>query len=383
MKIGILTLPLHTNYGGNLQAFALMHALKSMGHEPVLIDRDIDYEHSIDFALLLIKRFFMKFVLGKQQIELYKELNKVAVRDFTGSKVLNFIYMYINPRTKKYTSSSQLRTVIADYNLQAIIVGSDQVWRSKYTPNILDYFLSFAKKTHIKRISYAASFGVSELRLNFIRKTIIKNCLKNFDFIGVREDSGVELCKQYFGVHATQVVDPTLLVDKEIYMQVVKNSNTKISSTKNLLVYFLDFDADKKIAVSLIADELALTPVNANGYAGDKERPLVERVSPSVEDWIEGFMSAEFVITDSFHACVFSIIFNKPFIAYGNAQRGLTRFTSLLNLFSLNDRLILSSSELTTDKILFALDWNEINRNLLVFKNNSLDILADSLQEKS
>ncbi|WP_010136856.1 polysaccharide pyruvyl transferase family protein [Ochrovirga pacifica] len=102
---------------------------------------------------------------------------------------------------------------------------------------------------------------------------------------------------------------------------------------------------------------------------------IEDRIFPTVTSWIRGFVDAKFAIVDSFHGCVFAIIFNKPFIAFGNKERGLTRFTSLLKLFKLEDRLILNSDDLTVEVMNATIDWKIVNRILKENKTVSEEYL--------
>ena len=154
-----------------------------------------------------------------------------------------------------------------------------------------------------------------------------------------------------------QVLDPTLLIKKEDYIQLFEKN--KVSESKgNLLVYILDEIPEKSELINKIAEEKKLIPFKVNSKVGKGGLSLPEYIQPTVEEWIRGFYDAEFVVTDSFHACVFSILFNKPFIVYGNENRGLSRFTSVLNIFGLEERLLKNLSEYRQfDEI----DWNRVN----------------------
>ena len=127
-----------------------------------------------------------------------------------------------------------------------------------------------------------------------------------------------------------------------------------------------------------VSKEKGFTPFCVNSKYDNEEAPLEERIQQPVEKWLRAFYDAEFVITDSFHACVFSIIFNKPFIVYGNKERGYARFESLLNLFALEDRLV--SSPYEVNKALQAtIDWNRVNSIRKQMKEKSLSFLAKNL----
>ena len=110
----------------------------------------------------------------------------------------------------------------------------------------------------------------------------------------------------------------------------------------------------------------------------DINQPIEKRIAPSVEQWLHGFYDAEFVVTDSFHACVFSILFNKPFVAIGNAGRGISRFTTLLTLFGLKDRLIIDISEYSGN---VSINWNKVNSLLNEYRRYSLDYLSECLNK--
>lgn len=132
-------------------------------------------------------------------------------------------------------------------------------------------------------------------------------------------------------------------------------------SKGNLLCYILDETEEKKALIKRIADEKGLKPFNVKSQSDDINSPVSERIQPPLEQWLRGFYDAEFVVTDSFHACVFSILFNKPFIVYGNIERGLSRFTSFLEIFGLKDVLF---TNMSGDIQLKDFNWTKINSSL-------------------
>lgn len=114
-----------------------------------------------------------------------------------------------------------------------------------------------------------------------------------------------------------------------------------------------------------------------NSDIDDDTLPLEQRIKMPVEQWLRSFDDAEFVLTDSFHGCVFSIIFRKQFLAIGNKERGLSRFLSLLTLFSLRNRLILSPDEYKSN--LSSIDYDKVQDRLLSFQNKSFSFLKTNL----
>lgn len=368
MKIGILTLPLHTNYGGILQAYALQTVLRRMGHEVCLLEE----EHNLRLPLwkspfVYSKRIF-KNILGHHMPIFYeKEINRKIhletpiIQQYTDL----FIRSNINRRIVK--DFSEIRK--SDYD--AIVVGSDQIWRPKYFRNIQHAYLDFTKGWNIRRIAYAASFGTDEWEYSPKQTKQCAKLLKRFDLISVRELSAVSLCKDHFGLFAVNLVDPTMLLDKRDYIRLFETAGTPQSSG-DLLCYVLDETPEKAAFIAKFAEENRLTPFRVNSMVEDSMAPLLERIQPPVEQWLRGFYDAKFVITDSFHACVFSILFNKPFYVFGNKGRGISRFVSLFNMFTMED----GSPVFQCDKIINGnIDWLNINIRVQDYRDQAIAFL--------
>lgn len=111
----------------------------------------------------------------------------------------------------------------------------------------------------------------------------------------------------------------------------------------------------------------------------DRLAPLKDRIALSVSDWLKSLYYADFIFTDSFHGCVFSIIFNKPFVLYVNNQRGRARFDSLLTLFVLHDRVICKSDDLVSINLCKKIDWTHINEKRQSMAVDSINFLKNSL----
>jgi hypothetical protein len=379
MKIGILTLPLRTNFGGILQAYALQTALKRMGYETILIESKKDSLYPFPLwkvPFCYAKRLFYKYVLMKKDaIEIFYEHNKKKRNAVITQRMQLFKDKYIFPKIE----IKKLRSLYNENNLDAIIVGSDQVWRVKYySNNITEAYLSFAKRWKIKRIAYAASFGSSEWEYTEKQTELCRDLIQKFEALSVREDTGVLLCKQYFNVDAQHVLDPTMLLNIQDYIQLF-NSDETPKSSGDLLVYFLDNTIEKEKIIDMIVSQKGYVPFRAYVKIEDKTFSLDKQVALSIEQWLRGFYDAEFVLTDSFHACVFSILFNKPFFVFGNKERGLSRFVSLLRLFDLEERLIFSSAEIES-KFTLSFDWESINKKLETLKKMSYRYLTEALK---
>ena len=167
------------------------------------------------------------------------------------------------------------------------------------------------------------------------------------------------LCRKFLGVNASHVLDPTMLLDVQDYIDLVESANVP-KSKGTLLYYILDETKPTTDLISRLADKTGLIPFHGNSRVEDWSAPLAERIQPPVEQWLRGFMDADLVITDSFHACVFSIIFNKKFIVMGNSHRGTARINSLLRTFG---------SEPSSERLA---KLNELRVEGLIFLSNAL-----------
>lgn len=367
MKIGILTLPLHTNYGGILQAYALQTILERMGHEVKVIEQQQKKRPLWKMPIIYSKRVIRNLRGCKCPIFYEQKMKKELpiLRQFTNK----FIKEYIHIITYKSLNS------INQNEYDAYIVGSDQIWRPKYYPNIKNAFLSFTNGWNVKRIAYAASFGTDKWEYTAKQTQDCSKLAHHFDGISVREKSGIQLCQQHLQIEAQHVLDPTMLLEKEDYVRLIQSPNIT-KNTGNLLVYILDETPDKILLINKIANEKKLKPLYVNSKIENINAKLEERIQPPVEQWLSGFLNASFVITDSFHACVFSILFKKPFIVYGNKERGIARFTSLLNMFNLQNRFITSSTEYTAVE---DFDYDNVYEKLNEMRNSSKSFIESIL----
>jgi hypothetical protein len=379
MKIGIITLPFNWNYGGILQTYALQVALKKIGHEPYTINRDTA-PMSLKLKLLsYVRRLILKIVFRKDVVVRTwpTKIEEKQIRQHTD----RFIREHVKT-TDLFKSETDFKN-IEKYKFKAFVVGSDQVWRPKYSPVLKNHFLGFTSNfTDVKRIAYAASFGVDNWEFSSKQTRICSNLAQKFDQISVREDSAVNLCIEKLKVKSVVTLDPTMLVDKEQYIELVEKDKTpKLSGT--LLNYILDFSSDKEKIVDQVAREFEIQPVSIMPKGIFREvgkNRINDCVCPPVTNWLRGFIDAEFVVTDSFHGTVFSIIFNKPFLAIGNAKRGITRFSSLLRILNLEDRLVLDYDESIVDKIKTPINYEKVNEILNVKRQEAYRFLEDSLK---
>lgn len=312
MRIGIITQPLYANYGGVLQNWALQQVLIKLGHEPITIDY-LPTRSIKSFILSTIKSLILWFIPLRRRKFLQRKYKRKYL--FEG-----FIARHIKKTEVCYQYSMNY---IEQYKLEALIVGSDQVWRPMYNDCLYDMFLQFAENFKGKKIAYAASFGVDNWEFSDEQTKICSSLIKQFDVISVREYSGKSLCKNYLGVDAVNVLDPTLLVSKDEYIKLCVD--IPVVKERFLAAYVLDSsdEVDK-----IIAEEASRRGLIVRRYSADAKAEL------TVEEWIAIFRDASFVVTDSFHGTVFSILFENPFRCVANRDRGNARFEDLLDKYN-------------------------------------------------
>lgn len=351
MKIGILTQHFLLNYGGIIQNFALQQVLLKLGHGPLTFEHDTCYSRT---------RWFLRTVKQILRTRSFHNLPLYPVyKGRIGNK--NFI-KFVLKNIKSVPVKDFIPLLTAKYGIDAYIVGSDQVWRPAFNlgSRLGNMFLDFADD-QVKKLSYAASFGCREWEYTKEQEQMCSKLAKRFNAISVREASGIELCKQHFGVDATLVLDPTLLLTKEDYKKVCADIPTK---DKHVFVYSLVI-SDKVLAVASSISQKTGLPVVVK-QAGDKVKK-----EDTIEDWFAEFRDAEYVVTDSFHGMVFSIIFNKPFSIVMNPSGGNDRYISLLSQLGLMERIIKDNQISNLESI----NWDGVNKKLEVLRHESMNFL--------
>lgn len=371
-KISILTQPLHTNYGGTLQAYALQKVLKDMSFDVETINYRSKEVSDFRKLLSMLKQFLKGTknyqYISREQQKIQLLHNKFIKENITLSYEINTL--------------EELKNYFGNNRVGAIVVGSDQVWRAEYSPRIESYFLDFLyEDKNIKKISYAASFGSDEWNFsqNLTKKLI--EYINDFDSVSVREKSAVNLCKEKLAVIADHVLDPTLLLNRDDYINLFNDEKTE--NTGKIFSYILDGNEKKNKLIQKVSNYMGGKQVFRKQPL-KKNKIFITDLSkyqyPSIESWLKSFYEAEFIVTDSFHGTVFSIIFNKPFISIKNKERGNSRFESLLKIFELEDRLIDVNESCIEEIISKEINYTEINLKLIKLREYSKAWLLNSLK---
>ena len=377
MRLAIISLPLHVNYGGILQSYALKKELESMGHEVVVIDRKVKmpFPKWWKAPLIYMNRALKSLKGGSDAPEVFREYRCMKEYPVLSRELKPFVDAEIAPL--KIDSYKDIKK--GDFD--GFVVGSDQVWRPRYFGRIEDAFLEFTRGWDVKRISYAASFGTDSLEFDSETLRICAGLLDSFDAVSVREDSAVTMCDEWLDCdRAVHVLDPVMLVDVADYHKIADGAKTRRAEGK-IMTYILDQSDNKKAIAALVKSWTGKDIEDFSVNPHDRRIPVDERVVPPLEEWLSGFADADFVVTDSFHGCVLAILFHKPFIAMGNGQRGMARMRSLLEMFGLDQRLVHGiDPEDDGEFFLSQPDWIAVDAVLAEHRAAARRFLADALK---
>lgn len=386
-KIGLLTLPIYTNYGGILQIVALYEYLTSIGKEPILLERyqRESFTHQLGLALVKALPSFMFMSsaaksagVAPKRRSLVTRLRHLWLKDrrLRAYELHRpFIHRHLANRSGPLYSSSQMKEAVRDLALDAVIVGSDQVWRSEYQPrgSMGDYFLGFISDSVARKISYGASFGSNSWEYTSLTDRVSK-LLADFDFVSVREESGVGICRDALKRQDVyHVLDPTMLVPLSFY-ETLTNGVPTAKKEKQLLEYILDDSGVYAEMGERVASGMWDCYTVRKLVLDSNTAPL------TVPAWLRAFRESDFIITDSFHGVVFSLLFNREFVAILNRGRGADRFISLLGQLNLTNRLVYEVSvEHLENLARTPIDYAAVNARLDALRVNSTAFLRRAL----
>ena len=377
MKLGILTVPVRGNFGGILQAYALQRTIESFGHEAYIINPDYkDPASLLEKIRVYTPRIFNKYCLRKDTA-IKKELFQ---REFIRNRC-RYTWQFID-RNLKLCSIHNLKE-LNSMGFDGYIIGSDQIWAHRYNigyfgnSDLYDTFGNFIKDKCNRIFSYAPSFGIDKFD-DFSSKEInkISRLLRNYVGVSCREDSGTEFIKSSLAYeHAITTLDPTLLLEKQDYISLFSNYTKSYFTQRNqgaIVSYFLDYDSNKENILKHIEKKLCRKSVEINNQNySEPQYPL--------EYWLHSIATCDFVVTDSFHATVFSIIFEKPVITVSNSYRGNTRLYNLLSKVELQSQLIHSREDID-DSILYPVVKDRIKK-IHSYKLSSMQFIKNCIEK--
>ena len=373
IKIGIITYHFVNNYGACMQAWALQQYLIRRGFASEIIDyRPSHLEEGGTF--FCPKSFRDIFSLG------FLILLKIrhVIGNFSQSKGLKkakfeeFHKRYFVLSSKKFFEGDSLEALSSEYDL--FICGSDQIWNSSRQYGIDEnYFLNFVKED-FKKVSYAASFGKKTLDNRYSSR--IRSLLKNFKAISIREPSGIKVLREIGISHAEHVLDPTLLIGGD-YENAIEPSFTKpyafsyVLRSKNM-ANKVNLSVSKLFNLEIISSE------NLKGHT--------DVLSPW--EWVGHFKKAKYIITNSYHGTLFSIIFKKPFIFVALSGKKVEyneRAVSLLSCVGLENNIVTDCDPAKIEEILENTNFKNAYYKLSQMRYNSekfVDDVIKSILEK-
>lgn len=344
-KIGILTFHSVSNYGAVLQAYALNKTILDKGYDCEIIDYQnnvMKKEYNV-FSKSKINLKHPRLMLNDiLMIPYIKKRNKIFSK---------FRENYLNISQKKYNENS-----FPDENeYVGIIAGSDQIWNFNCNGNDRHYFLDFVDKSKSQCYSYAASLGAKSLSDN--TKSIYKELLKGFKEISVREHSAALLLKDILDRDIITSIDPTLLLTKKAWEELKKDTMEK----NYVLVFLMSHSDEILLHAYQFAKKKKKKLIYVNMYKARQPKYYNSIYSATPQEWLGLIANADYIITNSFHGTVFSIIFERQFTVLPIKDKGKNeRLIQLLGITGLEERLQDSSKDFVENTI----NYTVVNKNI-------------------
>lgn len=370
MKIGMITFSRSRNYGAVLQTYATYNYLSNLGNKVEIIDyvpKRYDFrKQNIPYLLRGTKwnKNFVTRFLWKNVV--YKNLRKNH----------KLFWEFISNKTNLTSSIYNENDLsIFENSYDVVISGSDQIWNSDFTDDKMPekpFFLSFVgDKT--KKYSYSSSFGKSELSVD--EEATVLNLLSRYDYITTRENTGLSIIKN-LGLDGKVILDPTLISGSELWNTMCSD---RIIKEKYMLFFQIFPNSNRLEKCKKIAEKKGLKLFVIVPNINDKYRIKGTNVIvlPTVEDWLSYFKYADFIVTDSFHATAFSIMFERQFLVDSNVTYN-NRMATLLGNLNLENKMcnLLKEDSFEFDSI----DYSIVSPKLNSIREDSKEIIKKMLE---
>lgn len=362
-QVLIRTLPLSAgNYGGILQAYALQQALRDLGFDAVT-ERSAPSSPQVTTG-------------GRLKDGTKRALSHLGIRGGRESWVAATVKHEVDAALNEFVARHILQVDQVPLSVghaaesySGFVSGSDQVWRARWSDVPRCLWNDIDARDSRPRLSYAASFGIDDLS-EYSAEALAQSSrlAQRLTAVSVREESGVNLCKQEWGVEAERHLDPTMLVDLARYRALSDAAVIDDAAEGGVVTYILDRASRAQGAADQIAERRSThvvhlttpTPPSLRAYRRAKDHYRRR----SVEEWLTNIAAADFVVTDSFHGTVFAILFNRPFVSIVNRSRGASRFTTLLSTFGLEHRLVEPGQGVDPALMEDDTDWVAVNATI-------------------
>lgn len=332
-KVGIINWWYVNNRGAILTNYALNEMVKELGYDA----------YTINFV------------------------HPIERKNFPGSFAEDFANKYIK-RTRWIDTYNELKTLNND--IGTFICGSDQIFRyfcAAAHSNI--FYMGWVDAVKNKLLSYSASFAINKFDATTSQTALVKHWLKRFDNLSVRELDGVDIMRDTFGLKATQVLDPVFCIDKQKYYDMAEKSTDKIN--EDFIAYYIMWptEENKKI-VEYVKNKLGVSKV------------VHLNPNMSIENWLWYIQNAKFVVSDSFHASCFSMIFHRQFAIIPNPNEYPSRFLTVDKLCGLSSRFFYNNNDIYNSKDLFEpIDWSFYDEKVGKEVERSVAWLRNALNE--
>jgi hypothetical protein len=364
MKIGILTFHRALNYGAVLQCYALYEFLREEGYDVEIIDYricSIEKEHRL---FLFDKRYSLR-----ENIKIFiSRIIKYYDRKKCRKNFDQFIFDSLNISIDSYRKSSEIPAIYDIY-----ILGSDQIWNPRILDGFDDVFLGrFPMKQKSKIIAYAASMG-NEHDLKDESLQYLGNSIASFNSVSVREKSLADFLFPILNVQLPVVLDPTLLVDRDVFDKIAIKPNV---STKYVLLFLLGKDTEAISFANNIANQINAKVIRISAFQSIYMKRKNDYSALSPNEFCGWFKYADCIVSLSFHGTAFSLLFRKDFYCLENKLQDRTE--NLLSLLGLNSRLVSSSSNLTFTTV----NYTNVDKKLDKLRELSKDFLIRAINEK-
>lgn len=347
--IGLVCNYLASNFGGSLTQYSLFNVLEDLGYSVLMIERPLDAPE-------------------KQTVENIKQIYHKWV---------------FNQCAKRYETKSdmiQLNDICDNFVVGSDVLFRHSLWKKMGKISTLDWVENTKRK-----IAYAASYGYDYIEHGATGTEEMSYYLQRFDAFSTREESGVKLFKDFFGINATHVLDPVFLCDIKHFNSMINNSKA-VDENNFICSYLLDPTEDKAKILDYISNKLRKKVKVFSEFttqptdAFNKYLTKYDFIVLKEEDRLKYIAECDFFIADSFHGICFAIIYNKNFICIVNSARGATRFYSLLKVFGLEDRIVNSFDDVINNpNLLKPINYEIVNNILLNEKNRCLTWLRNAL----
>lgn len=384
-KIGCVVImhPGQNNYGSSLQGFATVKKIGQLGYEYEIIR--YNKKRTAKETLSQLPDMLKIGLIGQVCYRLNKKLDFLLHKEYKRTRAIRtkavnaFKARYLDAKSRFYTGYDALHK--GSLNYATVMVGSDQVW-GPFSLYSKFYNLLFVDDT-IPKFSYASSFGVSVIHT--CQRKAVAGYLNRIDRIGVREQRGKEIVKELTGKEAEVVLDPTLLLTREEWEANIDESRCKVDEPY-ILCYVLGERKDIRDSIKELGRQTGIKIVNLphidNYHAMDDKLGDINLYDVDPFDFIRLVRDAKYVVTDSFHGSVFSILFHKKFLTFYRKdpkKKGSThsRIDSLFNIFHVKDRIYTEGD--IKQQMEAEIDYGYVESTLSKMRKSSLSFLTECL----